>query len=112
MKHDTILAVRYLFERVRGSAMDIKERVQWFTEQWMSRWAPNDEDRAREILGSKLCLDKATFEEMEDVSSELTRITAELGKRDFTLACKYALHRVPGLHLWGAMSWLERQLDS
>ncbi len=54
---------------------------------------------------------RATFAEMKDVSSELTTVTLELARHDFTLACKYVLHRVPGLHLGGAMGWVENLLD-
>jgi hypothetical protein len=111
MKHNTTLAAKYLFGRVRGTAIDLEEQVHRFTEQWMSQWTPADELRARSLVDRELGLnDKVTTEDMKDTSSELTAITAALGEHDFTLACKYVLHRVPNLHLWGAMSWMEMLL--
>lgn len=113
--HDAILAGRYLRERLldRGRTVEINWTLERLAEQWMARWTPGDEAAARRILGRELGSEKpATLAEMDDLSSQVRADAAKLGKQNFILACKYVLRRVPNLHLWGAMCWVEALPDS
>lgn len=104
MKGNTVLAAKYLFGRVRATVLDLEERVQLCMEEWASRWTPSDEVAVREIISRDVRTDRTTSEDMDLVA-------VELAEKDFALACKYILHRVPNLHLFTAMAWVHRLLD-
>lgn len=115
VNNNLILAVRYLRERIRdhSRAMGLNEIVERLSQQWMARWTPSDQAMASRILGRELGLETpSTLAEMDDPSSSVTADGVKLGRWNFILACKYMLHRVPGLHLWGAMCWVEALPDS
>jgi hypothetical protein len=110
---NTVLAGRYLRERIpRREADHVKEAVETFVGRWAARPTADDDRSIRAIMGRDLVASELkTFVSIEDISPDVATVAATLANHDVTIAYKYAHQRVPGGHLFSAMTWVGELLE-